>query len=57
MTEKDIFNENFNIKNMSYEELRQTYELLMAKADVIKHHLTVRTKSSRKHSKNFGETE
>ena len=48
VTEKDIFNENFNIKNMSTEELYKAYEIVMAKADVLRYTMATRKNASRK---------
>lgn len=49
LTEQDIFNPNFKIKDLSLEELTDAYNKIMEKADSIRHNITQLKSASYKH--------
>ena len=51
MKEKEIFKDTFNISKLSNEEATAAYEILLAKAAVIKHRLNAISRFKHKNSK------
>lgn len=50
MTERDIFKESFNISELSNSEASQAYEIILAKAAVLKHRLDAVARFKHKNS-------